>query len=117
MGSGKEGPPQRGLKEGAVGVGGFSEGSWLTLAITLSRKSAMGWNGHWEGGEGSVAPLHLNTGVCLPGGCVQLGGLQEHKDPALVENQLPMVAPPWGYYLQGPGQKRPFQPSTSCNRN
>ncbi len=41
------------------------------------------------------------------------GGLQEHKDPALVDNQLPMVAPPWGSYLEGLGHKRPFQPPTS----
>ncbi len=41
------------------------------------------------------------------------GGLQEHKDPALVDNQLPMDAPPWGSYLEGLGHKRPFQPPTS----
>ncbi len=66
-----------------------------------------------RGEQGSKPSLHLNTGVCLPGGCVQLGGFQEHKDPALVDNQLPMVAPPWGSYLEGLGHKRPFQPPTS----
>lgn len=80
-GSGKEETPQRGLKEGAVGVGGFSEGSWLMLVVTLSRKSAIGWNGHWGRRQGSGAPLHLNTGVCLPVGCVQLGAAKNTKIP------------------------------------
>lgn len=56
--SGKEEPPQRGLKEGAVGVCGFSEGSLLMLVVTLSRKSAIGWNGHWgQRGRGRVPPF------------------------------------------------------------
>lgn len=112
MGSGKEGPPQHGLKEGAVGVGGFSEGSWLTFVITLSRKSAMGWNGHWGGCPPSPKYWRVSARRMRAA-----GGPPGTQRSSISGESASNGCPPWGYYLQGPGQKRPFQPSTSCNRN
>lgn len=63
----------------------------MLVVVTLSRKGAPGWNGH-RGGEGGHSPPSPKYWRVSVGRMRAAGGLQEHKDPKLVENQL---APRW----------------------